>query len=60
MKRLQATQPIWHAVLWILIYVAIVNLGDVISESVGIESLATSVLLVTLSLVLIVYVKRNQ
>ncbi len=60
MKRLQETNPIWHAVIWIILYVAIVNIGDMLSEMIGIKNLATSALLILLSIVLIVYVKRNR
>ena len=59
MKQLQVTKPVWHAVLWIVIYVVVVNVGDLISEALGVENLATSLLLVGLSLGLLFYVRRN-
>lgn len=46
--------------LWIIIYIVLVNIGDIVSESIGIDSLATAALLVGLTLVLISYVRRNQ
>ena len=60
MKTLQATKPIWHAIVWIVIYVVLVNIGDAISESIGVANLATSLLLIALSIGLLVYVVKNH
>ena len=60
MKRLQETKPIWHAVVWIAIYVGVVNLGDMLSSTLGVANLATSLLLVVLSLTLLFYVRKNH
>jgi len=60
MKTLQETKPIWHAVAWIALYVVVVNLGDMISGTLGVANLATSILLVALSVGLLLYVKKNH
>lgn len=60
MKRIQATKPVRHAVIWILVYIVLVNAGDVLSEMIGIPNSATSALLIVLSAALLVYVNKNQ
>ena len=59
MKKLRDVSPIWHAVVWIVAYVLLVNLGDWGSELIGEPNAATAPLLVVLSIVLLLYVKRN-
>ena len=58
-NALNRKSPIWHAVIWIVAYVALVNVGDWLSELIGKPNLATSVLLVAFSIGLIFYVARN-
>lgn len=60
MKRLQENKPIWHAVIWIMVYIVLVNIGDNISARLGVENLATVVLLIAFSLVLLIYLKKNN
>lgn len=52
-------EPILHAVLWIVLYIVLVNVGDRISEITGV-SYMTGVLLILLSAVLLVYLRKNQ
>jgi membrane protease YdiL (CAAX protease family) len=53
-------KPILHAVLWIFIYIVAVNIGNALSEQIGVDQV-TGVLLIVLSFVLVVYLKRaNQ
>ena len=49
MFRKLETKPVAHAVFWIALYIAIVNIGDSLG---GIPNLATSLLLTVLSMVL--------
>lgn len=49
-----------HAVIWIAIYVVLVNLGGMISEEVGIVDSVTSAFVVLLSLFLLKYLKENH
>ncbi len=60
MKKIQETKPIWHAVIWIIIYVGIINVAGIIGESTKIGDIATSILLIVLSLILLVYLKVNK
>lgn len=46
--------------IWILAYILLVNVGDLISEMIGIANSATSVILLVFSAVLLLYVNKNQ
>lgn len=54
MRKLQEDKPVWHAVIWIAIYVVAVNIGDNLGEVTQFPQL-TSIVLVVLSMVLVVY-----
>jgi hypothetical protein len=58
-KKLNEIKPVWHAVIWIVAYVLLVNIGDWLSELMGEPQLATAPLLAVLSIVLFIYVRRN-
>ena len=60
MKSLQESKPIWHAVIWIIAYILLVNIGDNISSDLGGESPATVILLIAFSIVLLLYLKKNN
>ena len=32
MRKLQDTKPIWHALIWIGLYIVAVNIGDALGE----------------------------
>ncbi|MCD2114782.1 MULTISPECIES: CPBP family intramembrane glutamic endopeptidase [Rhodococcus] len=59
MTKLNAASPIWHALVWIAVYVLLANIGDWISELFDEPNLATAPLLAVLSVVLFAYVRRN-
>jgi len=59
MSNLLVKQPILHAILWIILYVAAVNAGDVLSETTGMAYL-TGVILIVLSIMLFLYLKKTQ
>lgn len=59
MKALNRKSPIWHAVIWIVAYVVLVNVGDWLSELIGGPNFVTPLLLVVFSIGLIIYVARN-
>ncbi|MBB1510441.1 CPBP family intramembrane glutamic endopeptidase [Tessaracoccus sp. MC1756] len=59
MDKLQDKRPVMFAVAWIGIYIVAVNIGDWLSGLVGVPDLATSVVLVLLSLGLMVHLARN-
>jgi len=49
MKQLRENKPVWHALLWIAVYVALVNVGGVLGSSLGGSSVATGALLAGLA-----------
>lgn len=59
MKKLIEKKPILHTILWIMIYIVGVNLGDGFEAQTGIPNLVTAVFLIALSGILIAYLKRN-
>lgn len=59
MNRLMTSRPILHAILWIVLYIALVNTGDGISEITGIPY-TTGVLLLLLSAILLIYLWKNH
>lgn len=60
MNKLKETKPIWFAVIWIVIYIILVSIGDIISSMLGIANSATSIILIAFSIVLILYLKKNK
>ncbi len=60
MNKLQETKPIWHSMIWIIAYILLVNVGDAISEMIGVPNSATSVILLAFSAVLLLYVNKNH
>jgi membrane protease YdiL (CAAX protease family) len=60
MKKLQENKPIWHAVIFILIYIVLVNIGDNLPAILGVEDLATVIILIAFSLILLIYLKKNN
>ena len=56
MRKLQDTKPIWHALIWIAIYMVAVNLGDNFGQQLGVPRL-TSIVLIILSVVLVFYLR---
>ncbi len=58
MKHLRETRPVWHALLWIAIYVALVNVGGALGSSLGGPDVATGILLAGLAVVLVLYLRQ--
>lgn len=59
MRKLQVTKPIWHALIWIAIYIVAVNIGDFFGEQLGFPGM-TSIVLVALSVVLLLYLRAGR
>lgn len=59
MKKLMEKKPILHTMLWIMLYIVGVNIGDGFEAQTGIPNLVTAMFLVALSGILIAYLKRN-
>ena len=58
-RKLQDTKPIWHAVMWIAIYIVAVNIGDFMGEQLGFPGM-TSIVLVALSIALLLYLRAGR
>lgn len=59
MNKLMANKPILHAILWILLYIVLVNAGDALSDAMHFPYM-TGILLLFLSTVLLVYLRKNR
>ena len=60
MNRLLKKNAILHAIAWIGIYIGCVNVFDILSESVGVLNLITSLGLSGLSILLVLYLKKQN
>ena len=58
-KKLYEKSEIWFAVAWIIAYVVLASIGDNISADIGILKVATLPILIILSVILFLFVKRN-
>ena len=59
MKKLYEKSEIWFAVAWIITYVVLASTGDNISADIGIIKIVTFPILIILSVILFLFVKRN-
>lgn len=59
MKKLYEKSEIWFAVVWIIAYCVLMTLGDNLSATVGIEFVCTLPLMIVLSIILFLFVKKN-
>jgi len=57
MKMVLHSKPVLHAVIWILMYLAAVSIGDSLTASTGF-AYSTGILLFALSIVLVMYLKN--
>ena len=60
MKQLRDNKPVWHALLWIAIYVALVNVGGALAPDPASTPLVTGILLAGLAVVLVLYLRRSR
>lgn len=59
MKRLYDKSRIWFAVAWIVAYCVLMSVGDALSAVLGVEKSATFAIGITLSFVLLFFLKKN-
>lgn len=59
MKKLFEKSEIWFAVAWIIAYVVLASTGDNISADIGVLKSVTVPILIVLSVILFLFVKRN-
>ncbi len=60
MKKLYEKSELWFALVWIAVYVVLVSAGDNLSAGAGIMKIVTLPILILLSVVLLVFLKKNQ
>ena len=58
-KKLYEKSEIWFSVVCIIAYVVLASVADNLSETIGILKIVTLPILVILSIILIVFIKRN-
>ena len=58
-KKLYEKSEIWFAVAWIIVYVVLASIGDNMSMSIGLMKSVTLPILIVLSVVLYLFVKKN-
>ena len=60
MKKLYDKNEIWFAVSWIIIYCVLSSIGDNLSSDIGILKIITLPILIFLSLILYLFLKKND
>ena len=60
LKKLYNKSEMWFAVAWIVAYCVLMSVGDVLSETIGIEKSATLAVGLLLSTVLLLFLKNNN
>ena len=60
MVRLMEKKPVLHAVVWILLYLVLVNIGEALSQSAEAVPLVTGALLLLFSAAMVLYLKKNR
>lgn len=60
MNKLREKKPILHGIIWIIFYIVMVNIGDGLSELAGVSNLVTSGILIAFSIILVLYLKKNN
>jgi len=59
MKKFFDKQPVWFAVIWIVVYVLAFGNADTISESLGVPKLITAVVGLVLTVVLLLFLRKH-
>ena len=58
MKRFFDKQPVWFAVIWIVVYVLAFGNADTISESLGVPKLITAIVGLLLTAILLLFLRK--
>ena len=58
-KKLYEKSEIWFTVVWIIVYIVLASIGDNISADIGIIKIVTLPILIILSVILFIFVKKN-
>ena len=60
LRKLYEKSQIWFAVLWIVLYCALMSVGDALSETLGVEKSVTLAVGLVLSALLIFFIYKNR
>ena len=60
MKKLYKKSRLTFSIIWIAAYCVLMSIGDILSESVGISKAVTLPIALTMSVVLLIFIKRNR
>ncbi|MBQ4651064.1 MAG: CPBP family intramembrane metalloprotease [Firmicutes bacterium] len=60
MKKLYEKSELWFALAWIAAYIVLVSAGDNLSAGAGIMKIVTLPILILLSAILFIFLKKNQ
>ena len=60
MKKFFDKQPVWFAVIWIVVYVLAFGNADTLSESLGVPKLITAVVGLVLTVVLLLFLRKHS
>ena len=60
MKKLYEKSELWFALVWIATYIVLVSAGDNLSAGAGIMKIVTLPILILLSAILFIFLKKNQ
>lgn len=60
LKKLYDKSEIWFSIIWIIAYVVIISAADNISMSIGTEKIITLPILIIMSTILLVFIKKNK
>ena len=58
-KKLYEKRESWFAVAWIIAYMVLASIGDNISADIGVLKIVTLPILIILSVILVLFVKKN-
>ena len=58
-KKLYEKSEIWFAIAWIIAYMVLASIGDNISADIGVLKIVTLPILIILSVILVLFVKKN-
>ena len=58
-KKLYEKSEMWFAIAWIIAYMVLASIGDNISADIGVLKIVTLPILIILSVILVLFVKKN-
>ena len=59
MKKFFDKQPVWFAVIWIIVYVLAFGNADTISESLGVPKLITAIVGLVLTVIMLLFLRKH-